>query len=68
MSQMLSGEHPQTVALVLAHLDPQHTAGILKAFDPAIGAEVVLLHPLDEEGATRDWAVSTKMGLNSHAR
>jgi flagellar motor switch protein FliG len=42
MSQMLSGEHPQTIALVLAHLDPQHTAGILKALDPAIGAEVVL--------------------------
>jgi flagellar motor switch protein FliG len=42
LSQMLAGEHPQTIALVLAHLDPQQTASILKAFEPAMGADVVL--------------------------
>ena len=34
-------EHPQTVALILAHLDAQHTAAILKELDTSIGADVV---------------------------
>ena len=39
---MLRGEHPQTVALILAHLEAQHTASVLKELDPVFGAEVVL--------------------------
>jgi len=38
----LRGEHPQTVALILAHLEAQHTASVLKELDPVFGAEVVL--------------------------
>jgi flagellar motor switch protein FliG len=38
---MLRGEHPQTIALILAHLQPQHTASVLKEIDPQLGAEVV---------------------------
>src|SRR6185369_14837362 len=28
LGNMLRGEHPQTVALILAHLEPAHTAGV----------------------------------------
>jgi flagellar motor switch protein FliG len=42
LGNMLRGEHPQTVALILAHLEPAHTAGVLKEIDPQFGAEVVL--------------------------
>jgi flagellar motor switch protein FliG len=42
LGNMLRGEHPQTVALILAHLEAQHTAHVLKGLDPSFGAEVVL--------------------------
>jgi flagellar motor switch protein FliG len=42
LGNMLRAEHPQTVALILAHLEAQHTAGVLKELDPVFGAEVVL--------------------------
>lgn len=42
LGNMLRGEHPQTVALILAHLEAPHTAGVLKELDPLFGAEVVL--------------------------
>src|SRR3954468_15797232 len=42
LGNMLRGEHPQTVALILAHLEPPHTAGVLKELDPLFGSEVVL--------------------------
>ena len=42
LGNMLRGEHPQTVALILAHLEAQHTASVLKELDPVFGAEVVL--------------------------
>jgi flagellar motor switch protein FliG len=37
----LRNEHPQTVALVLAHLDQLHTAAILKEIPPQVGREIV---------------------------
>ena len=42
LGNMLRGEHPQTVALILAHLEAAHTASVLKELDPVFGAEVVL--------------------------
>jgi len=42
LGNTLRGEHPQTVALILAHLEAQHTASVLKELDPVFGAEVVL--------------------------
>jgi len=42
LGNMLRGEHPQTVALILAHLEAQHTAAVLKELDPVFGAEVIL--------------------------
>jgi flagellar motor switch protein FliG len=42
LGNMLRAEHPQTVALILAHLQPAHTAAVLKELDPGLGGEVVL--------------------------
>jgi len=41
LGNMLRGEHPQTVALILAHLEPQHTAAVLKEIGLPLGSEVV---------------------------
>ncbi|MCL4867141.1 MAG: flagellar motor switch protein FliG, partial [Gemmatimonadales bacterium] len=38
---ILRGEQPQTVALVLAHLEPRLAAGVVEALPPAFGTEVV---------------------------
>jgi flagellar motor switch protein FliG len=38
---MMRGEHPQTIAVILSHLEPQHTANVLKEIEPEIGSEVV---------------------------
>ena len=37
----IQDEHPQTIALILAHLQPTQTAAVLKDFAPELGAEVV---------------------------
>ncbi|MDT0165144.1 flagellar motor switch protein FliG [Actinotalea sp. AC32] len=37
---LLSGEHPQTMALVLAHLRPDHASAIMTGLAPAVQAEV----------------------------
>ncbi len=41
IATLLRGEHPQAIALILAHLDPPHTAGILKDLDPELAAETM---------------------------
>lgn len=38
---ILHGEQPQTVALVLAHLEPRLAAGVVEALPPAYGTDVV---------------------------
>lgn len=42
LGNMMRGEHPQTVALILAHLEPSHTASVLKELNPDVGCEVAL--------------------------
>lgn len=37
---LLAGEHPQTIALVMAHLRPDHASAIITGLPPAIQAEV----------------------------
>jgi flagellar motor switch protein FliG len=37
----LRGEHPQTIALILAHLDPAHVAQILRELNTTLGGEVM---------------------------
>ena len=41
LANTLRGEHPQTVALVLAHLDPPHTAAIIRELPVAFCGEVI---------------------------
>jgi flagellar motor switch protein FliG len=41
LGNTLRGEHPQTVALVLAHLDISHTAAVLRELDTTLGSEVI---------------------------
>jgi flagellar motor switch protein FliG len=41
LATTLRGEHPQTVALVLAHLDAPHTAAILRELPTTFGGEVL---------------------------
>ena len=41
LGNLMRGEHPQTIALILAHLEPHHTAGILKMLNPELGSEVI---------------------------
>jgi flagellar motor switch protein FliG len=39
---LLRGEHPQTIALLLAHLEPDQTAAILRETPTELGGEVLL--------------------------
>jgi flagellar motor switch protein FliG len=41
LGNMLRPEHPQTTAVILAHLEATHTALVLKELEPAYGSEVV---------------------------
>lgn len=41
LSTTLRGEHPQTIALILAHLEANQVAGIIRELEPATGAEVM---------------------------
>jgi flagellar motor switch protein FliG len=41
LGSTLRGEHPQTIALILAHLDPGHVAQILRELDVSLGGEVM---------------------------
>jgi flagellar motor switch protein FliG len=42
LGNLMRGEHPQTIALILSHLEPNHTAGILKLLNPTLGSEVII--------------------------
>ncbi|WP_291162515.1 flagellar motor switch protein FliG [Gemmatimonas sp. UBA7669] len=41
LGNTLRGEHPQTIALIMAHLDPSHVAAIIREFEPELGGEVM---------------------------
>ncbi|MDP2498045.1 MAG: flagellar motor switch protein FliG [Candidatus Palauibacterales bacterium] len=41
LGSMLRDEHPQTIALVLAHLAKRKTAEVLQEIDPEVGGEVL---------------------------
>ncbi len=38
---VLRGEHPQTIALILAHLDARQAAGLIEAMDPVMAGDVL---------------------------
>ena len=41
LSGILRGEHPQTIALILAHLDVHQSSGVISSMDPTLAAEVL---------------------------
>jgi flagellar motor switch protein FliG len=41
LSGILRGEHPQTIALILAHLDLRQSAGVISGMDPTLASEVL---------------------------
>ncbi|HYB20759.1 MAG TPA: flagellar motor switch protein FliG [Thermodesulfobacteriota bacterium] len=41
LANFIKNEHPQIIAVVLAHLDPGHTAAILEEFQPTLQTEVL---------------------------
>ncbi|MES1259343.1 MAG: FliG C-terminal domain-containing protein, partial [Gemmatimonadota bacterium] len=41
LHSVLRGEHPQTIALVLAHLDPRLSAGVIEAMAPEMCADTL---------------------------
>ena len=41
LAGILRGEHPQTIALILAHLDVAQAAGLVQAMDRALAGEVL---------------------------
>jgi flagellar motor switch protein FliG len=50
VAQLLASEHPQTIAIVLAHLEPRVAANILKLLDPpALQVEVTYRIALTEQ-------------------
>ncbi|MGC3966684.1 MAG: FliG C-terminal domain-containing protein [Pirellulales bacterium] len=52
LSDLLAGEHPQTVAVVLSHLPPQRAADAIAALSPTMQADVLRrLARLDETDA-----------------
>ncbi len=38
---VLRGEHPQTIALILAHLDVRQAAGVISGMEPEVASEVL---------------------------
>jgi flagellar motor switch protein FliG len=38
---VLSGEHPQTIALILAHLDRRQAVAVVEAMDPTVASDVL---------------------------
>lgn len=42
LSALIRNEHPQTIALILAFLDPGQTAEILRDTDTAVGSDILL--------------------------
>jgi flagellar motor switch protein FliG len=42
IANMFRNEHPQTIALILAHLVSPQTAAVLKELDPALGGDIAL--------------------------
>jgi flagellar motor switch protein FliG len=41
LAGLIRGEHPQVIALILAHLDARHASGIVEEMEPTLAAEVL---------------------------
>ncbi len=64
LAGVLRGEHPQTIALVLAHLGHRQAAGVLQALDPELAAEV-MFRVARMEKVSPEMVVLVQQGLTS---
>lgn len=42
LTAVIRNEHPQIISVLLAFLDPDHTASVIKGFDTRLGSEILL--------------------------
>jgi flagellar motor switch protein FliG len=63
---VIRGEHPQTVALIMAHLDEKQAAGVIEAMDPELAADV-LYRVAQMEKVSPDMLALVEAGLSSKA-
>jgi flagellar motor switch protein FliG len=66
LAGILRGEHPQTVALILAHLEVAHAAAVVAAMDPRLASEV-LYRVARMEKISPDILAVVEAGLSSKA-
>ncbi|MGE0351729.1 MAG: flagellar motor switch protein FliG [Gemmatimonadales bacterium] len=64
LAGILRGEHPQTVALILAHVDSRQAAGVVQAMDPEFAADV-LYRMARMEKISADVLALVETGLSS---
>jgi flagellar motor switch protein FliG len=66
LAGILRGEHPQTVALILAHLEESQAAALVAAMDPQVAAEV-LYRVARMEKISPEMLALVEAGLSSKA-
>jgi flagellar motor switch protein FliG len=66
LAGILRGEHPQTIALILAHLDVRQAAGVVGAMDTDLAADV-LYRVARMEKISPDMLALVEAGLSSKA-
>ena len=77
LMSVLGGEHPQTIALILAHLDAKQAAGVIEEMSPELASDVLyrvakmekvapdMLELIDQGLASKaDLSLSTEMKLS----
>ena len=61
---ILRGEHPQTIALILAHLDVRQAASVVEAMDPELASDV-LFRVARMEKISPEMLATVEAGLSS---
>ncbi len=64
LSGILRGEHPQTIALILAHLDARQSSSVIQTMDPELAGEV-LYRIARMEKISPEMLVVVESGLSS---
>jgi flagellar motor switch protein FliG len=64
LAGILRGEHPQTIALILAHLDVRQASSVVQAMDPSLAGEV-LFRVARMEKISPDMLALVESGLSS---
>ena len=54
LAKFIHSEHPQTIALILSHLNPSQAAGLLFSLPPEMRSDVVAAHGESRPDFSRD--------------